>query len=181
MRYVSGELRGPWKDMSRQNLLLGPPRHCKESRPIRKPLPPVHSSDPHHDHRIVFQWPLNEGIDITIVSASQAFQSVTPSLGATGDDSGPKEPPSLSETPWSHRQRDAEKAFPSDRPFRPPLLSLGGLGGMTETEARDPLKLGKSIDYDGRSILPTCWEFDGDLYEGQRPLLRALMSADGEE
>jgi hypothetical protein len=52
---------------------------------------------------------------------------------------------------------------------------------MTETEARDPLKLGKSIDYDGRSILPTCWEFDGDLYEGQRPLLRALMSADGEE
>jgi hypothetical protein len=86
----------------------------------------------------------SEGIDVTIVSlASQASQTATLPLTAADNDSAAKRTAKLIENPLKPVAREKRRRHPpSDRPFRPLVLFLGG---MIETDARDALKLWKSI------------------------------------
>ncbi|RSH95776.1 hypothetical protein EHS25_000868 [Saitozyma podzolica] len=86
----------------------------------------------------------SEDIDIAIVSlASQDSKTATLPLAAAGDDSAAERMAKL-----VHKHLNAvasekrRRHLPTDRPFRPFVLSLGG---RMETDARDALKLWKSI------------------------------------
>jgi hypothetical protein len=85
-----------------------------------------------------------EDIDITIVSlASQNSQTATLPLATTEDDSMAERTAKLVDKHLNAVAREKRRRHPpSDRPFRPFVLSLGGI---METEARDALKLWKSI------------------------------------
>jgi hypothetical protein len=86
----------------------------------------------------------SEDIDITIVSlASQDSQTATLPLATTADDSATERTTKLVQKHLSAVAREKRRRHPpSDRPFRPLVLSLGG---VMETDARDALKLWKSI------------------------------------
>jgi hypothetical protein len=86
----------------------------------------------------------SEDIDIAIISlASQDSQTATLHLVTTEDDSAAQRAAKLVEKPLNAVAREKRRGHPpSDRPFRPFVLSLGG---MMETDARDALKLWKSI------------------------------------
>ena len=81
---------------------------------------------------------------ITIVSlASQDFQTATLPLATTEDDSPAERTTKLVQKHLNAVAREKRRRHPpSDRPFRPFVLSLGG---VMETDARDALKLWKSI------------------------------------
>jgi hypothetical protein len=86
----------------------------------------------------------SEDIDITIVSlASQDSQTATQPLADTEDDSAAGRTTKLVQKHLNAVAREKRRRHPpSDRPFRPFVLSLGG---TMETDARDALKLWKSI------------------------------------
>jgi hypothetical protein len=86
----------------------------------------------------------SEDIVITIVSlASQDSQTATLPLATTGDDSATKRTTKLVQKHINAVAREKRRRHPpSDRPSRPFVLSLGG---VMETDARDALKLWKSI------------------------------------
>jgi hypothetical protein len=86
----------------------------------------------------------SEDIDITIVSlASQDSQTATLPLATTEDDSAAERTTKLVQKHLNAVAREKRRRHPpSDRPFRPFVLSLGG---TMETDARDALKLWKSI------------------------------------
>jgi hypothetical protein len=83
-------------------------------------------------------------IDIAIVSsASQDYQTATLPFVTTEDDAAAQRAAKLVEKHLNAVAREKRRRNPPlDRPFRPFVLSLGG---MMETEARDALKLWKSI------------------------------------
>jgi hypothetical protein len=85
-----------------------------------------------------------EDIDITIVSlASQNSQTATLPLATTEDDSMAERTAKLVDKHLNAVAREKRRRHPpSDRPFRPFVLSLGGI---METDPRDALKLWKSI------------------------------------
>jgi hypothetical protein len=87
---------------------------------------------------------LTPAIDIAIISlASQDSQAATLPLATTEDASAAERTAKLVEKHLNAVAREKRRRHPpSDQPFRPFLLSLGG---MMETDARDPLKLWKSI------------------------------------
>jgi hypothetical protein len=89
------------------------------------------------DYWISRQWP-SERIDITIVSlASQDSQTATQPFVTTEDDSAGQRAAKLIEKHLNAVARGKRRRHPpSDRPFRPFVLSLGG---MMETEAKNPL------------------------------------------
>ncbi|RSH95865.1 hypothetical protein EHS25_000958 [Saitozyma podzolica] len=86
----------------------------------------------------------SEDIDFTIVSlASQASKTAALHLEATEDSSMVERTAKVVEKHLNAVAREKRRRHPSsDRPFRPLVLSIGG---MRETEARDDLKLWKSI------------------------------------
>jgi hypothetical protein len=85
---------------------------------------------------------LSEDIDITILSlASQAFQIATLPLAVTKDDPMAERTSKRAEMHLDAVAREKRRRHPSDRPFKPSVLSLGG---RMEAEARDALKLWKS-------------------------------------
>jgi hypothetical protein len=86
----------------------------------------------------------SEKINIAIVSlASQDSQTTTLPLVTAEDDSATERTAKLVEKHLNAVAREKRRRHPpSDRPFRPFVLSLGG---MVETDARDALKLWKSI------------------------------------
>jgi hypothetical protein len=85
-----------------------------------------------------------EDIDIAIVSlASQDSQTATLPLVTTEDDSAAVRTAKLVDKHLNAVAREKRRRHPpSDRPFRPFILSLGG---MTETDAKDALKVWKLI------------------------------------
>jgi hypothetical protein len=86
----------------------------------------------------------SEDNDITIVSlASQDFQTATLPLATTEDDSATERTTKLVQKHLNTVAREKRRRhLSSDRPCRPFILSLGG---TMETDARDALKLWKSI------------------------------------
>jgi hypothetical protein len=86
----------------------------------------------------------SEDIDINIVSlASQDSQTATLPLATTEDDSAAERTTKLVQKHLNAVAREKRRRHPpSDRPFRPFVLSLGG---VMETDARNALKLWKSI------------------------------------
>jgi hypothetical protein len=86
----------------------------------------------------------SEDIDIAIVSlASQDSQTATLPLANTEDNSAAERTTKLVQKHLNAVAREKRRRHPpSDRPFRPFVLSLGG---TMETDAGDPLKLWKSI------------------------------------
>jgi hypothetical protein len=81
----------------------------------------------------------SEDVDITIVSlASQESQTAVIPLVTTEDDSAAQRTAKLVEKHLNAVAREKRRRDPpSDRPFRPLVLSLGH---MMETQARDALK-----------------------------------------
>jgi hypothetical protein len=98
----------------------------------------------HQDHWISFSELSSEDIDITIVSLSpQESQTATLPLAATADDSVAERTTKLVQKHLKAVAREKRSRHPpSGRPFRPFVLSLGG---TMETDARDALKLWKTI------------------------------------
>ncbi|RSH89946.1 hypothetical protein EHS25_001932 [Saitozyma podzolica] len=86
----------------------------------------------------------SEDIDITIVYlASQDSQTATLPLATNEDDSPTKRTTKLVHQHFNAVAREKRRRhLPSDRPFRPFVLSFGV---TMETDARDALKLWKSI------------------------------------
>jgi hypothetical protein len=86
----------------------------------------------------------SEDIDITIISlASQDSQTAMLPLATTVDDSAAQRAAKLVDKHLNAVAREKRRRHPpSDRPFRPFILSLGG---MTETDAKDALKVWKLI------------------------------------
>jgi hypothetical protein len=85
-----------------------------------------------------------KNVDITMVSvASQDSQNATLPIATTEDDSANERTTKLVQKHLNAVAREKRRRHPpSDRPFRPFVLSLGG---AMETDARDALKVWKSI------------------------------------
>ncbi|GFZ47045.1 hypothetical protein JCM24511_04271 [Saitozyma sp. JCM 24511] len=105
------------------------------------------STQRRNDIRITGSWSSglsSEDIDIAIISlASQDSQTATLPFVTTEDGSVAQRAPKLVDKHLNAEAREKRRQHaPLDRPFRPLVLSLGG---MMETDARDALKLWKSI------------------------------------
>ena len=110
-------------------------------------VPFIAGTQPRNDIRIIGSASSglsSEDIDITIVSlASRDSQIATLPLGTVDDDSAAQRTAKLVEKHLNAVAREKRRRHPpSDRPFRPFVLSLGG---TIENDARDALKLWKSI------------------------------------
>jgi hypothetical protein len=145
-RYASGEHPGPWHGMNRLNARLGPPPAALEGVQVQlEPLLTV--TQRRNEIRITGSASSglsSEDIDIAIVSLdSQDSQTATLPLVATEDDSIAERTAKLVEKHLNAVAGEKRGRHPpSDRPFRPFFLSLGG---MMEKDAKDALKLWKSI------------------------------------